>query len=268
MNGMKKRIALGLLAFGLTTGFTALADTAHAQARKAVFQTGEELTYKVKFGFIKLGTVVIKTGGPATQYGPHALNTKMQFWTADVPFLNAKSLVSDVIDTNGLYLVRFEQKGQEGGSKEEKSFVYDKSKKTLTYSDEKVKNKVTTGVEPFSDAMTLLFNMRAWSASQNRYKFAMRSRDGQNNVVVNFTKKFANQEVEAFGDKEIRTRVVEGQANMGDSAPLGANGKFTAYFTDDAAAIPVKIDMNIAIGSITLELAKVKRDGWKAVASN
>lgn len=268
MTGFKKRLVFGALALGLATSLTTSADTAQAQTRKSVFQTGEELTYKVKFGFIKLGTVVIKTGGPAPQFGPNKLNASMQFWTADVPFLDVKSLVKNVIDTNGLYLVHFSTKGQEGNRKEDKQFTYDKAKKTLTYSDHQIKNKVTNNVQPFSDALTLVFNMRAWSASQNRYKFGMRSKDGENNVVVNFTKKFSNQEVEAFDDRAIKTRVVEGMANMGDGAPLGANGKFTAYFTDDAAAIPVKIDMSIAIGSITLELASVKREGWKAALAS
>ncbi len=259
----KKNVFRTGLALALAAGSLAgSADVAQAQTRKSVFQTGEELTYKVKFGFIKLGTVSIKTGGPSTNHGPNKVIAKMQFATADVPFLDAKSLVTDVIDTSAMYLVHFDQKGQEGDKKQEKTMLYDKAKKTLTYNDATTKNKVSTNIEPFNDALTLVFNMRTWSASGKRYSFAMRSKDGENNVVCNFTNKISNQEVEAWDDKKIRTRVVQGQANMGDGAPLGANGKFTAYITDDAAAIPVKIDMSISIGSITLELVKVKRAGW------
>src|SRR5687768_721014 len=88
----KKNIFRAALALALATGSLAgSADMAQAQTRKSVFQTGEELTYKVKFGFIKLGTVSIKTGGPATGYGPNKVTAKMQFATADVPFLDAKS---------------------------------------------------------------------------------------------------------------------------------------------------------------------------------
>lgn len=261
---LKKNLFRSTLALALVAGpMIGNVSTVDAQTRKSVFQSGEELTYKVKFGFIKLGTVTIKTGAPNTQYGPNKVTAKMQFQTADVPFLDAKSLVTTVIDTNSMYLVHFENKATEGGKTEEKQMTYDKAKKTLTYTDEKIKGKVTDNVEPFNDALTLLFNLRTWSASGKKYSFAMRSKDGQNNVVANFTNKISNEEVEAWEDKEIRTRVIQGQANMGDGAPLGANGKFTAYVTDDAAAIPVKIDMNIAIGSITLELVKVKRDGWK-----
>jgi hypothetical protein len=256
----KKNILRSALAIALMAGpLMGSSDVAQAQTRKSVFQTGEELTYKVKFGFIKLGTVTIKTNGPA---GANKVTAQMHFATADVPFLNAKSLVTDVIDTNGMYLVSFKQKGQEGEEIQEKQMVYDKSKKTLTYTDSRIKGKVTSDVEPFNDALTLLFNMRTWSASGKKYSFPMRSKDGQNNVVCNFTNKISNLEVEAWDGKDIRTRVIQGQANMGESAPLGANGKFTAYVTDDAAAIPVKIDMNIAIGSITIELVKVKREGW------
>src|SRR5580698_3361848 len=39
-----------------------IAPTVHSQTRKEIFQPGEELVYKVKYGFVKLGTVVIQTG--------------------------------------------------------------------------------------------------------------------------------------------------------------------------------------------------------------
>jgi hypothetical protein len=70
------------------------------------------------------------------------------------------------------------------------------------------------------------------------------------------------QECPAFDDKEIQTYTVEGRADMGDTAPLGASGKFTAYITKDEAAIPIRIEMKIAIGSISLVLDKAERAGW------
>ena len=112
---MKNLLFRSTLALALAaTPFVGGPSSAEAQTRKSVFQTGEELTYKVKFGFIKLGTVTIKTLGPNTQYGANKVAARMQFATADVPFLDAKSLVTTVIDTNAMYLVHFEQKGEGG----------------------------------------------------------------------------------------------------------------------------------------------------------
>jgi hypothetical protein len=106
--------------------------------------------------------------------------------------------------------------------------------------------------------------MRTWSASEKKFKFPMR---GKNNTtpatIINFTKKTEEIDVPAF-DKEINALVAEGVANTGPGAPLGASGNFTAYFTNDEAAIPVRIDMKIAVGSISLILEKIKRPGWKS----
>src|SRR5438874_1763639 len=82
--------------------------------KKNVFQTGERLTYKVKFGFVKLGTLIIETG---ESLGGSQIKTRMKFWTADVPFLNSKDVVDDVIDTTGICLIRFEEHGHDGEKK-------------------------------------------------------------------------------------------------------------------------------------------------------
>jgi hypothetical protein len=247
-------IVVAILGFSVATG--------NAQTRRNAYHPGEVLVYKVKYGFVKLGTLVVQTGGVGAD---GRANAKMQFWTADVPFLNAKTLINDVIDTKDNTLVRFTEKSSDGDKEINKQMVYDRSAKTLTYSDGKVMNKVTNNIAPFTDALGLLYNMRTWSASGQKYSFTMRGRDGQRPVVVNFTNKSEQQEVPALGDKEIKTRVAEGHADMGESSPLGANGAFTAYFSDDEQAIPVRIDMSIALGSISLVLDQIKgRTDWAA----
>ncbi len=257
-----RRVILAITVLTCVLSFGAVNKTT-AQKRRSVFQSGEELVYKVKFGFIKLGTLVIQTGSPTDQFGPNQLSARMQFWTADVPFLDTKTQVIDVIDTHAVYLVRFEEHTRNGDKKTNKVFVFDHEKKTMTYSDDAVASRVTNNVEPFNDALTLVFNMRTWSASGAAYSFPLRGSEGEKNVTCRFTGKHSDEECPAFEDQTIKTRIVEGQAEMGNSAPLGANGHFTAYLTDDEAAVPVRIDMQIGIGSISLILEKVKRPGWK-----
>jgi hypothetical protein len=242
--------------FVMLFGFGRIAE---AQTRRSVFQSGEQLVYKVKFGFIKLGTLVIKTDGAA---GGNNIGARMQFWTADVPFLDTHDNITDVIDTHAVHLMRFEEHQRNGDKKTNKSFIYDPGAKTLSYSDDKVTGEVTNNVNPFNDALSLFFNLRTWSASGQSYSFAMRGKDGEKTVAAHFTNREENQETPGTGDDAIKTRIVEGQAAMGSSSPLGANGKFTMYVTEDAAAIPVRIDMSIAVGSISIVLDKVTRSGW------
>jgi hypothetical protein len=247
-------IAVALMGLSVSVG--------NAQTRNNAYHSGEVLVYKVKYGFVKLGTLVVQTGGVGADGKAAA---KMQFWTADVPFLNAKTQVTDVIDTKDNTLVRFSEKSSDGDKQVSKSMVYDRTAKTLTYSDNNVSNEVSKDISPFTDALGLLYNMRTWSGSGQKYSFSMRGKDGARPVVISFTKKVENQEVPALNDKEIQTRVLEGHADMGTSSPLGANGAFTAYLSDDEAAIPVRIDMSIALGSISLVLDQIKgRSDWAA----
>jgi hypothetical protein len=231
-----------------------------AQKKNAVFQTGERLTYKVKFGFIKLGTVVIETG--ALKEGNH-INTRMQYWTAQVPFLDAKDVLDDVIDTSAVCLMRFEEHGYDGDKKINRSFFYDPEQRIISYSDPTVKNRIIPDVRPFSDALTLFFNLREWNGSGARYYIPLRGHAGEKLINCYFSRNEDDEKCPAFDDKQIQTYIVEGIADMGPGAPLGATGKFTAYITEDQAAIPIRIDMKIAIGSISLVLDKAERAGWQ-----
>jgi hypothetical protein len=233
-----------------------------AQTRKEIFQPGEELVYKVKYGFVKLGTVVIQTG----QYNADGtVSMHMRFWTADVPFLNVKTNVTDQFDTRGLYLRTFEEHTVNSDDKIDKYMWYDPDTKVITYSDDDIKKRVVQNAEPFDDAVGVLFSMRTWSgAVGHKYLFHVRDKGGEKPITVNFTNQIESQEVPALDDKEVRTHVLEGTMDMHGSSPLGADGGFTAYVSDDEAAVPVRIDMKIAVGSISLVLDKIKRTGWSA----
>src|SRR5580704_983328 len=71
-----------------------------AQTRKNFLQPGEQLMYKVKFGFVKLGTVVMQTGPIANGM----VTAHLHFWTAQVPFLNAKTTDNETYYADDLSL--------------------------------------------------------------------------------------------------------------------------------------------------------------------
>ena len=203
---------------------------------------------------------MIETGAP--QDGSR-IKTRMKFWSAQVPFLDTKDVVDDVIDTAAVCLMHFEEHGYDGEKKMNRTFVYDPAQKTISYSDPTVTNRITSDVRPFSDALTLFFNLRAWNGAGARYYFPLRGNDGEKLINCYFSRSEKEQECPAFEEKEIQTYIVDGHADMGSSAPLGASGKFTAYITKDQAAVPIRIDMKIAIGSISLILDKAERAGWQ-----
>ena len=233
---------------------------AWAQQKKNIFQTGERLTYKVKFGFIKLGTVVVETG---QMQEASRIKARLKFWTAQVPFLNTKDDIDDVIDTSAICLIEYDDHGQDGEKKSVHSFTYDPGRRSIFFHDNTSEKKIVTDVRPFSDALTLFFNLRSWNGSGGNYFFPLRGHGGEKLVNCIFSRTEKDIECPAFEDKNIPTYIVNGHADMGNSSPLGATGKFTAYVTKDEAAIPIRIDMSIAIGSISIILDKAERIGWQ-----
>jgi hypothetical protein len=228
-----------------------------AQTRKNFLQPGEQLTYKVKFGFVKLGTVVMQTGTISNGM----VNTHLHFWTASVPFLNAQTTDNEQYYADDLSLHTLQERASNGNAKSYINSSYDRATKTLHYADEKTKSKVTQNVQPYDDALGVLFNMRAWSgAVGHKYSFLIHTTTGVKSVTIDFSNETTDESVPAY-TKKVHTRVLHGTMDLGNSAPLGANGSFTAYVTNDADAVPVRIDMSIAIGSISLVLDQIKRNG-------
>ncbi len=236
--------------------------TSLSQTRKDFLQPGEELVYKVKYGFVKLGTVVMQTGNVSSD---GLVSTHLHFWTADIPFLNAKTTDNEQYYADDLCVRSFEEHSINGDDKLDVFSTYDRATKTLQYADDKRKNVIKQNVEPYDDALGVLFNMRAWSgAAGHKYIFLIHEVTDVKPITVDFSNEISEEEVPALNDKKVRTRVLHGTMDLGGSAPLGADGSFTAYVSDDNAAVPVRIEMKIAIGSITLSLDKIKRTGWVA----
>ena len=62
-------------------------------------------------------------------------------------------------------------------------------------------------------------------------------------------------------DNDIRTVRCNGTANF--KGVFGLTGEFAGWFSDDEARIPLKSQMNVMIGSVTLELDSYKRKNWR-----
>jgi hypothetical protein len=58
----------------------------------------------------------------------------------------------------------------------------------------------------------------------------------------------------------IRVLQLEGKADF--EGIFGLTGDFIGWFSDDAAAVPIKAKMKVILGSINIELIEWKRPGW------
>ena len=74
-----------------------------------------------------------------------------------------------------------------------------------------------------------------------------------------FRKEKNVEEIDAF-KKPVRVVELEGRAEF--EGIFGLTGDFMGWFSDDAAAVPIKAEMQVILGSINIELKKWERKGW------
>ena len=64
-------------------------------------------------------------------------------------------------------------------------------------------------------------------------------------------------------DEPVRARVFTGQTKWGGgTAVAGMAGDFAGWFSDDEAAVPLRAEMKVIVGSIVIELEEWTRAGW------
>jgi hypothetical protein len=66
-------------------------------------------------------------------------------------------------------------------------------------------------------------------------------------------------EIEAL---ESPVRVVEVRGTTNAEGIYGMTGDFVGWFSDDAAAVPIKGELKVLIGSVTVELVRWNSGGW------
>lgn len=228
--------------------------------KETAFSDGEWLKYKVKWGFIRLGTLEIfqtkiKNSSPS-QY-----KIEMRAKSANLPFIDVFFVNKGILDPNVPTLQTFRL---ESGREKENitTYIYHPEKKTIFLEtrelDEVIRTDSIYCLESVYDALGVFMMMRCLSASgfnitlNNIVDFSIR-RTG-----LKFTGEVKKLKVDAF-DKSIDAIQLEGNANWEGKAWAGVTGAFKGWISHDQMALPIKVNIKIFLGSISLELEECNR---------
>lgn len=111
----------------------------------------------------------------------------------------------------------------------------------------------------YYDVLDVIMMMRYLMASHSSVTLPTIVNFSIKDTDLNFTDEVKEIKVKAL-DRSVRARRVEGKAYW--KAWAGVTGKFMWWFSDDKAAIPLKIYLKIFLGSVTLELEQLHRPYW------
>jgi hypothetical protein len=225
---------------------------------------GEELVYNVRYGFIDLGQVKIRTVGRVDLPGSLAYDCVANIGSYEsVPFVTLRALYQSQVDT-GFFARRFYGRSSEGkGSTFSRYFFDYQSNRVIMETgrrDSVVEKRDTVGLSgPLQDGLSLFFLARQQVRSVRRMNIPTLVMEKKVNTFIDFRNERTSVEVEAIGHPVDVVRF-DGTAEF--VGLFGLTGDFEGWFSNDDARVPIQAKMKVIIGSVTLELMSWKRGGW------
>lgn len=234
-----------------------------------VFQDGEWLQYKVKFGLFRLGTIRFHVRRICDDANGERFKIEMHLDSNPAAFfINVHEVSSNIVHTKTLYSEEFFRTGVKDGDTVETIRRYDGERRLCVIEDynrtkgELLRNCVLQGIQPYFDAPAFWFFAR--SKAQERGVYSVRSIMDTSVCVTSlrYARAISLLDIGAFEDR-IRARQVIGVAHLVGNSFGGMSGEFRGWFSDDDAAVPLIVHLKLSVGKVVVELEKWRRLGWE-----
>lgn len=271
---MKKILLFcGIAVLLLSAGFIEYSSSAQASApvaaelrsNEAGLMPGEEITYLVRYGFVKLGEIRLKVINRKTEKGETIYNTIGYIDSyPGLPFVNLHQIYESKVNKN--YFSNFFR----GTVKKEEyttftEYYFDYPKKSLRVK----KGKVfpfelwtdSTGIAEteFHDGLSIFYWARMNLGQKKTVKVPCFVNEEKVFTLVNYYSKPETMEIDAV-DYKIPVWRLDGHTDF--VSVFGLTGHFEGWFSQDEACIPIVAKLNVIIGKVTVELIKWNRSGW------
>jgi len=232
-----------------------------------VYHDGEFLQYKVSWSFIRLGTITIECHKADTKGSEHYWLSMDVRSAPMLPFVNIDEHNATLVKiTDGMSRL-FKATHTSDGSGIEIECVYEPDMRRATYSERNVESNhyrrfdILNRVDPYLDGPALFFFARRMIKSQKKYTMPTMINGKLEKTILDFTGSVEWLEVAAF-DLPVKTRKYEGTALWEGGTSAGLSGSFSGWLTEDSAAVTVRAEMEVLLGSVVIELEEYNRPGW------
>lgn len=258
--------------------FIVLCITFSIKAQDKVLEPGEELLYKVYYGFIKLGEVKFKITGKSTENKKDIYSATASIKSFEgIPMVNINYIFESIMlyKNDEIYAMSFTSTEFKNKNIINIYYTFDYNKNLIHTRKEKdgiteLESDIKIEYDKmFQDGLSLFYSARIQSLNAKKSKEARRynipvyinEKESSVKYSFNFNPESINTDVV---DYDMRGIKVAGVADF--VGVFGLTGEFIGWFSDDDNRIPLKAKFNVTIGSITLELASYKRKNWKPPA--
>lgn len=233
-----------------------------------VFQAGEELQYAVRWKFIRLGTIIIRTAADSSRGDLNQMKITMVVESnPDIGVVDIREHNETVMDPVDLRSLRYRARHITGEECIDISSTLDQARHCNAYSVVDARTRkvlvvdTTWNVGNYVEGPSLLMLTRAVSQSRGAFNIPTLIDGKVSTTILTFAGDREDVDIDAI-DRPVRTQRYTGEALWSGGTSAVLSGDFTGWLSDDEAAIPVKAELSVLIGSITLELESWVRQGW------
>jgi hypothetical protein len=225
---------------------TLAASIPSVQPRMLVpFDTGERLTYDVRFGGIKVGTGRMEVVGTQEVRGREAWHTRFTV-KGGIPLYRVNDRMESWIDTRTFESLRFVQDLEEG--RRDKERFYEIYPENSTYSEKGETENAQSVADPLDDAAFMYFVRTIPLEVGRTYDFNRYFRPDRNPVQI----RVLRRETVKVPAGTYRTIVI--QPVIKSKGIFSEKGHAEMWLTDDSRRLLVQMKTDLSIGSLSLYL--------------
>jgi hypothetical protein len=233
---------------------------------KKIFVVGEDLLYEVRYAFIKLGEIRIKTLRKFVKDGNEVYETRAYIDSYEgLPFVDLHSIYNSQV-TEKFFSEMFIglDKHRIGWRFTKYDFDY-KNKTIFVQKGLKENWKVdfeenVSFNEVLQDGLSLFYFARGYTRQQKSFDVPTYLNESTTITTINFFDKSMPIKIDAL-NYDIDCVKVDGLVRF--TGIFGLTGNFEGYFSNDEASIPIKATMKVILGNINIELKNWYRNDWQ-----
>jgi len=238
-------------------------STVYHKSIKKHLEVGEDLTYVVKYAFLKLGEVRFKVVGKETINGITVFKTVAYIDSYEgLPFVTIHQVYESFIDSSYFPISFLGTMLDDDTTYTEYSFAGDSvihvvkgnSSTNQVLADSSI--NVSKG---FQDGLSILYFARMNTGKDTTLFVPCFVNEKQEIATLNFFSENEDIEIDAV-DYEIDCLKLDGSTDF--VSVYGFTGEFEGCFSNDEYSIPIIANMNVLIGHVTLELIGWNLNDW------
>jgi len=234
-----------------------------AEERK--IQVGEDITYVVKYTFIKLGEVRLRVINKVQIEGKEYYNAIANIDSySGIPFVSLHQVYESKVNQS-FFSNFFKGVVRHSEFTTFTEYGFDYHRKILSVKKGKVNpyeiwtDSTTTAEKMYQDGLSIFYYARMNTGTNKNVSLPCFVNEEKVYTKINFYDKVMPVEIDGIS-YPVECTHIDGETDF--VSVYGLTGRFEGWFSNDEAAIPIKANMKVIIGNVTLELIKWKKTGW------